>query len=104
MYHHHVMQSRQHHSTDMHDFLSGDPMSGSLQNALAVAATVSDPSHHGSSGSVAGPGQLHAPSALYGNHPHHHNTVNSINGINGKLYDVNKKDILSSKEMFSLFH
>lgn len=64
MYHHHVMQQRQHHPSEMHDFLSaGDPMSGSLS---------SDPS----SGA-----QIHAPSALYGSHPHHGN----INGMNSKL-------------------
>src|SRR5687768_3160175 len=70
MYHHHVMQ-RQHHPSEMHDFLSGDPMS--VPVALAAA---SDASHHSSTG-----GQIHAPSSLYGSHPHHSN----INGMNSKL-------------------
>ncbi|KAI1292115.1 Inhibitory POU protein [Halotydeus destructor] len=72
MYHHHVMQSRQHHPSDMHDFL-GDPMGGSLPAALAA---VSDPGHHQSAS-----GQLHAPSALYGAHAHA-----NVNG-GGKLPD-----------------
>ena len=66
-----MMQSRQHHPSDMHDFLN-DPMSGSLPAALA-AVGAGDPSHHG-----AGAGQLHAPSALYGTHPHHSNSVNGM--------------------------
>lgn len=74
MYHHHVMQ-RQHHPSEMHDFLSGDPMSASLPVALAAA---SDPSHHSVSSSG---GQIHTPSSLYGSHPHHPN----VNGMNSKL-------------------
>lgn len=71
MYHHHVMQ-RQHHPSEMHDFLSGDPMSGSLPVTLSSAGSSGDPSH----GSHSGSGQLHAPPALYGSHPHHHNAMN----------------------------
>lgn len=62
MYHHHMMQSR--HQQDMHDFL-GDPMS------VGALAAVGDPH-------AAGSGQLHAPSALYGAHPHHPNAVNGM--------------------------
>lgn len=71
------MQSRQHHSSEMHDFLSGDPMSGSLPAALAAVANESG--HHGGGGG----GQLHAPSALYTGHPHHPN--HSVNGTSSKL-------------------
>lgn len=68
MYHHHVMQQRQHHPSEMHDFLSsssGDPMTGSLS---------ADPS----SGVGVSGGQIHAPSALYGPH-------NPMSGMNPKL-------------------
>lgn len=80
MYHHHVMQSRQHHSSEMHDFLSGDPMSVGLN----------DP--HGSSGSSS---QLHAPSALYGAHSHHAN----MNGMNSK-FQVEESPVHVSYEPF----
>ena len=75
MYHHHVMQ-RQHHPSEMHDFLSGDPMSSSLPVALAAASS-GETSHH----SVASGGQLHPPPSLYASHPHHSN----MNGMAGKL-------------------
>lgn len=64
MYHHHMMQSRQHHPSEMHEFLAADPMSASLPVALAAAAQVSESSHAGSSSAA----QLHAPSALYSTH------------------------------------
>ncbi len=73
MYHHHMMQSRQHHPSEMHEFLAADPMSASLPAALGLTAQASDPSHHPGSSSSA---QLHAPSALYSTHPHHHSAMN----------------------------
>lgn len=70
MYHHHVMQSRQHHQ-EMHEFLSGggsgDPMAGSLPSLVA-----NDPS-------VSAASQLHAPSALYGPHHSHHSNMSGMN-------------------------
>src|SRR5687768_5297660 len=82
MYHHHVIQSsRQHHPShaEMHDFLSGDPMSA------ALAAASDHPSHHSSSGggTGGGGGGLH-PSSLYGSAHSHHGSLANVNGMNTK--------------------
>lgn len=71
MYHHHMMQGRQPHPSDMHDFLSADPMAATLPAALGLATGSTDGGpHHG--GSSVG-NQLHAP--LYSSH--HHGAMNS---------------------------
>ena len=69
MYHHHMMQSRQPHHSDMHDFLSADPMSANLPAALGLAGASDSGAHQGVGN------QLHAPSALYSSH--HHGAMNS---------------------------
>ncbi|CAG2104010.1 unnamed protein product [Medioppia subpectinata] len=99
-YHHHMMQSRQHHPSEMHEFLTGDPMSGSLPSALGLAAQASDASHHPGSSSSA---QLHAPSALYSAHSHHHNPMN-VNGMIPGLHHHPSATQLTTHHMQNPFH
>ncbi|CAG2161741.1 unnamed protein product [Oppiella nova] len=94
-YHHHMMQSRQHHPSEMHEFLTADPMSASLPSALGLAQA-SDASHHPGSSSSA---QLHAPSALYSAHSHHHNPMN----VNGMIPGLHHQQ-LASHQMQNPFH
>ena len=70
MYHHHMMQGGQPHPSDMHDFLSADPMSANLPAALGLTTGASDSGAHQAVGN-----QLHPPSALYSSH--HHGAMNS---------------------------
>ena len=72
MYHHHMMQGRQPHPSDMHDFLTSDPMAASLPAALGLTGGSDGGGHHpGSSVS----NQLHTSSALYSSH--HPGAMNS---------------------------
>ncbi|XP_074595979.1 abnormal chemosensory protein 6 isoform X2 [Brevipalpus obovatus] len=92
MCHHHVtgVAGRQHHPSEMHDFLTGDPMSGSLP--VAIAAAASDPSHYtfASYGPQAG-------------HPHHSNSVNSISNLSSQSSYSNNEALLVNG-MISGFH
>jgi len=96
-HHHHVMQSRQHHPSEMHEFLNNDPMAASLPSALTSAT---DPSSTSASSSS----QLHASSALYTSHPHHSLSVNSMNNFSSQRTQASNESLLVNGMISGLHH
>lgn len=100
MYHHHMMQSRQPHPSDMHEFLGTDPMSATLPAALGLTGGAgSDNGGHHPGSSVGN--QLHTPSALYSSH--HHGAMN-MNGMISSLHHHTSGGQLGGHQIQNPFH
>lgn len=102
-HHHHVMQSRQHHPSEMHEFLTTDPMGTSLPSAL-TSVVAGEPSHHTSPSSGSSSSQLHAPSALYTSHSHHSLSVNGMNSFSTQRTQSNNETLLVNGMISGLHH